>query len=146
MRKKRRRRNKKRGIVVSRISSFIQTYDPEHLVTLGIISTIIVSAVGWWTEGGDKAVLGSIFIFFLFLSLSAGVRTFSLVYGAVKGVFDREDLFHAVVKLSVIGIALIVMEDHTWFIVKVSIGGISFISFIMCLTIVSKVVSSWFKN
>ena len=142
MRRKRRRHKKKRNVIIRRVSSYIQTYDSEHLISLGIISTIIVGAVGWWTEEGEKAVVGCIFVFFLCLSLSAGFRTFSLIYDAVKGVYDREHLLHAVVKLVVIGIALIALEDYTWFIVKVSIVGISFIVFVMLFSI----VLNWLKK
>lgn len=146
MTKKHRRRKKKRSVVIRRVSSFIQTHDPVHLHSVGIVFLVIIVAIAWWTDGWNEAVLYFKALFFFGLGISAGLDICGLIIYAVRGLFAREDLIHAAVKLPVIGIALIATEDHIGVGTKAAIGGIGFAVFISIFTIVLSFVSNWFRR
>ena len=148
MRKKRRRRKKKRSVVVRRLSSFIQTYDPEYLHSVGTVFLAVIVAIAWWNEGWNEAVLYFKVLFFIGLGVSLGLNICALIYFAVRGISTRKDLSlsHAAVKLSVIGIALIATEDGIGIGTKAALGGIGFAAFIFLFTIVLSSVLSWFRR
>ena len=146
MKKKHRCRKKKGNVTIKRISSFIKTYDPDHFHSFVLAFSAITVPIVWWVQGWDKAVILSKYLFFLMLSSSAGVNICALIYLAVKEGFHQKHFIGAVVKLAIVAIALLAMEDHVGASTKISFFGFGFTALIWCLTIVSKVVPSKFNK